>query len=263
MKLADSVYDVFNIPIHEIWVDPEFNCRDAFTRDDVLDLAGTIESETLLFPVVVQPREDSYEMPLGFRFRLICGFRRTEACKSLGWETIPANVRPGLNERQAQLMNLTENLERKNLNILEEAKALDRIFPPYRTDQSIATELKKNRKWVSVRRKLMTLSETIQQAVASGRLSARDLQAIIAHPSPDKLAEDLLRAGAKRRKYEIIQRGKQKRNKSEVQALIAEMLAEGFHPNLLRLMGWAIGEVDDEGLAESRRWLKDRKGWLK
>lgn len=262
LKLADSEYDVFDVPIFQIYVDPDFNCRDAFEKHDIEELAGTIKSEGLLFPVVVQPAEEC-ETPPGFKYRLICGFRRTEACKLLGWQTIPAHVRVGLTERQCQLYNLMENLERKDLNIYEEAKALDKLFPPYRTDQSIATELKKNRKWVVVRRKLMLLSDRIKKAVASGRLSARDLQAVIAHPDPDFLAEKLLHAAKDRKKYKIVYRGKQKRNKSEVQALITDMLAEGFNPNILRLLGWAIGEVDDEGLQEARRWLRDRKGWLK
>lgn len=262
MQLAGSEYDVFDIPIRQIWRDPEFNCRESVTKDSIVELAGTIDLEGLLFPVVVQPSSE-VEVPAGFRYRLICGFRRTEACISLGWDTIPANIRYGLSERQAHMMNLQENLERKDLNILEEARAMDLLFPEYRTDQSISTELQRNIKWVSVRRKLLTLSEFVQKSVASGRLSARDLQAIIAHPQPDELARQLVHASHKRRKSLIIQRGKQRKNKSEVQALITEMLAEGFHPNILRLLGWSIGEVDDEGLAVALSWLRDRKGWLK
>ncbi len=262
MKLAGSEYDVFDISIRQIWCDPDFNCREEFTKDSVVELAGTIKLEGLLFPIVVQP-DSEIDVPAGFRYRLICGFRRTEACKSLGWEIIPANIRYGLSERQAHMMNLQENLERKDLNILEEAKAMDLLFPEYRTDRSISTELQRNVKWVSVRRKLLTLSEFIQKSAASGRLSARDLQAVVSHPQPDEIAKELVYASHTRRKYEIIQRGKQRRNKSEVQALITEMLAEGTHPNILRLLGWSIGEVDDAGLTESRNWLRDKRIYLK
>ncbi len=262
MQLANSEYDVFDIPIRQVWRDPEFNCRDEFTEESIAELAGSIKLEGLLFPVVVQPASEVV-VPAGFRYRLICGFRRTEACIGLGWDLIPANIRYGLSERQAHMMNLQENLERKDLNILEEAKAMDLLFPEYRTDQSISTELQRNVKWVAVRRRLLTLSEFVQKSAASGRLSARDLQAVMAHPQPDELAKQLLYASQKRRKFEIIQRGKQRRNKSEVQALIAEMLAEGCHPNILRLLGWSIGEVDDDGLAVARDWLRDKRIYLK
>ncbi len=260
MQLADSKYDPYDIPIHQIWVDPDFNCRERVDEDSVVELAGSIKLNGLDFPIGVQGDAD---VPDGFRYKLIFGFRRTKACKTLGQQTITAYVRFGLTDRQAHELNLRENLERKDLNILEEAKAMDLLFPEYRTDRSISTELQRNIKWVSVRRKLLTLSEFIQKSAASGRLSARDLQAVMAHPQPDEIAKELVYASHTRRKFEIIQRGKQRRNKSEVQALIAEMLAEGTHPNILRLLGWSIGEVDDAGLAESRNWLRDKRIYLK
>ncbi len=260
MKIED--YYVYDVPINHIWVDPEFNCRSEFAQHDVQELADSIDQEGLLFPVVIQPASEC-EVPAGFRYKLVCGFRRVAACLSLDWITLPANVRSGMDSRQAQLLNLQENLERKDLNILEEAIALDKIFPAYRTDTSISFELKRERKWVVVRRKLLILPVFIQQAVASGRLSARDLQAIISHPCPDVCAEELLKAAKDRKKYTVIQKGKQKKNKTEIRILITDMLAEGFHPNILRLLGWTIGEVDYECLQESLRWLRDRKGWLK
>ena len=257
MKLADSKYDIFEIPIHQIWVDPDFNCRASITPESVEDLAGTIEREGLMFPVSVQA---DVETPAGYKYKLLCGFRRTTACKMLGWETIPANVRVGLTERQASLMNLQENLERKNLNILEEARALDKLFGPYRTDNSISTELKKNFRWVRARRRLLTMSDLIQQAAASGRLNASDLDQLATSKDPDALARLML---SPKITHKIHRSMKRKRGKVEVKELITDLLGEGFSPHLLRLLGWAIGEIDDEALAETKTWLRDRKGWLK
>lgn len=263
MELADKRYDNFEIPIQQIWVDTDGNCRDSFTEESVKDLAGTIASEGLIIPVIVHPIEECTNAPGGFKYHLICGHRRLAACKFLSWPTITSSLRIGLSERQIQRMNLMENLERKDLNLIEEAKALDNLFGLHRTDRSISTELKKPLKWVQVRRKVLTLPEFVQQAVASGRLSSRDLQAIMAHPDPESLAKDLVAAGLKKKKHHILYRGRQTKNKAEVKAMITKLLDEGFHPNILRLLGWAIGEVDDDTLKEAMSWLRDRKGWLK
>lgn len=263
MELADKQYDNFEIPIHQIWVDTDNNCRNIFTEESVKELAGTITSEGLINPVIVHPIDECSNAPGGFKFRLICGHRRLAACKYLSWPTITSSLRIGLSVRQIQRLNLLDNLERVDLNLIEEAKSIDKLFGLHRTDQSIATELNKTLRWVKVRRQVLTLPEFVREAVASGRLSARDVIAILAHPKPAKIANDLIAASKTKKKYHILYRGKQIKNKAEVKTLITKLLDEGFHPNILRLLGWAIGEIDDDALKESLNWLRDRKGWLK
>lgn len=250
-------YKVYSIPIHQIQVDAEFNCRVAFTRDSVDELKESIGQDGLLFPIDVEETET-----LGFKYRLLCGFRRITACKILGWTEIPARIRAGLDERQAGLLNLTENLERCDLNILEEAKALDKLFPTYRTISSISAELKKSTKWVSIRRHLLLMPELVRKAAASGRLTARDLEAIRASGNELQKAKQILRLrqeGKPRKGHS----GSSVRRKSEVKELIAQMLAEGFNPQLTRFIGWTIGEVDDKGLEQALSWLRDKQGWLR
>jgi ParB/RepB/Spo0J family partition protein len=264
MKRASSQYDVFQLPMFQIWVDDNFNCRESIPRESVESTAASIAQDGLLFPVDVQPIDEvSGSHPDGFRYRLVCGFRRMQACKLLGWESIPARVREGLTERQAALMNLTENLERKDLNTWEEAVAIDKLFPSYRTMRSIAKELNKSEKWVRVRRHLMLLSPWIQKAAASGRLTDRDLQTVIHAHDPDGKAREIMRAAKKGRKSQVLYNGRHVRKKTEVKQLMTDLLAEGFNPQLLRLLGWTIGDVDDDGLKESLAWIRDRKGWLK
>lgn len=264
VKLADQTYDVFQVPVWNIWVDDNFNCRHNITRESVEELMQSIEQEGLSYPIDVQPIEDvTVDHPDGFEFRLICGFRRLTAVKRLGWETVPAWIRSGLTERQASMMNFRENLERKDLNILEEAMAIDRNFSVYRSIRSIAQELKKDQKWVSVRRNLMLMSDFIKGLAASGRLTYRDLQTVMNAHHPDDKAKEILLAAKEGRKSRVLYNNKQVRTKTVVKDKIAELLKEGFHPQLLRLMGWSVGEVSDAGLEEALSWLRDRKGWLK
>lgn len=263
MKKADKQYEVYQIPIFQIWIDDEFNCRQSISQESVESTAASIQQDGLLFPVDVQPIEEVENAPPSYRYRLVCGFRRLTACKLLGWESIPARIREGLTERQASLLNLTENLERKDLNTLEEAIAIDKLFPPYRTLRSISKELNKSEKWVQVRRHLLLLSDWIQKAAASGRLTDRDLQTIQHAVDPDEKAKEILRAAKEGRKSKVLYNGRHVRKKSEVKELIVQLLDEGFDPQLLRLLGWTIGEVDQKGLEEALTWLRNRKGWLK
>lgn len=262
MKQADQQYKVYNLPIFQIWVDDNFNCRQFISRESIEDLTSSIKQDGLLFPVDVQPIAEVDNALAGFRYRLICGFRRIEAVKELGWESVPSRIREGLDDRQASLVNLTENLERKNLTVLEEALQIDKLFPLYRTTRSIAIELNRSETWVQVRRHLLLLSPWIQEAVASGRLIASDLKIIQHAIDPDDKAKQVLRAVKGGNRYKVLYAPK-RRKKSEVKELITKLLTEGFNPNLLRILSWTVAEVDDEALEKSLIWLRDRKGWLK
>ena len=93
-----------------------------FTLESINELAQSIKQDGLNFPLVVQPWHGGY--------RLICGFRRYQAIATiLKWTKIPVMIRSDLSDAEAQRLNLSENLERKNLNILEEARALQKIYP--------------------------------------------------------------------------------------------------------------------------------------
>ena len=92
---------------------------------------GGVELKGLDFPVVVQPIADMVgEKPAGFDYRLVAGHRRFKAVETfLKWPCIPSMIRPGLSDHEARMLNFVENLERKDLNILEEARALGRLYP--------------------------------------------------------------------------------------------------------------------------------------
>lgn len=264
MELADSRYDVFQIPIVEIWIHSGFNGRDDVTIESVEDLAESIKSKDLDFPVVCQPAHMVPDIPPEFKYRLVCGFRRTLACKVIGWTHIPAFVREDLpDERSARMANFRENLERKSLNILEEAKNIDKLFPVYRTVRSIAEEINRTDRWVNIRRQLLELSEFVQKAAASGRLTESDVYKIMYSSDPDARAQAILKAAAEGRKAKALSRGRMVRPKADVKKLVAKLLGEGFNPRFLRLLSWVIGEVDDEQLENTLAWLRDRKTWLK
>lgn len=246
-------FDVYDIPCSEIFYDEDFNCRGAFTLESVRELAESIRDDGLKLPIVVQPAADVRNMPPGYLYRLIAGHRRFKATTMhLRWEGIPAQVATGMNAKQAAKFNLLENLERNDLNFLEQARAIQKQFP-YATDRECAAEVKRSTKWVTQRRILIRQPDEVQQMVASGRLSLAAVQDYI-HPLRSKSAKisaarqlvDTNTVKEARREYRMLKRP---RTRKEINDKIAYMLEMGLHdvaPILTRFAAWCGRGISDE-----------------
>jgi len=262
MKLAPEQYETFHIPVHQIWADSTWNSRRGISEAHIDALAEDIDRRQLMHPIQVQPIEEVQGAPPGFKYRLVSGFCRLLAFKKLGREEIPANLRIGLTDREAKMLNWSENKKRKDLNILEEAVFVDSMFAPYRTVSSIAEELEESENWVRIRRKLLLMPELVQQAAASGRLTESDLRLIFNSQNPEEKAKEIMALAKSPHKRRLTD-PKHPRTKAEIRALMTKLLAEGFSPHLIRLLGWVLRDIGDVSLEESLNWLRDRKGWLK
>jgi ParB family chromosome partitioning protein len=174
----EQVDVVVKVPTKEIYLEPLFNCRSGITHLSVQSLARSIESKGLQYPVLVQPKEDVPHIPDGFNYRLIVGFRRFYACTNLlKLEYIPAIVKRGITNEEARVLNLLENIDRKDLNILEEARAIAEIYPNAATKIGVIAErFRRPRPWVVVRLMLLKLPEKVQQAAADGLINQGDIR---------------------------------------------------------------------------------------
>jgi len=241
-------YDVYELPVQDILYDSSFNCRGAFTAQSVKDLADSIEQSGLQFPVVVQPYQGSHP------WRLLAGHRRFRACTLfLKWETIPASVRYDLTEHQARILNLTENLERKDLNMLEEALALRSLYPDGISLRQAARELKRPTRWIHIRRRLLELPESIQKKAAAGLLSAVNLEAILKLESPveqRKAANAIAKVKAKGKTRHLPHRRKfqARRSKEQISQMIMRLMDLGVEELATRLLAWVAGYVTDKDI---------------
>jgi len=104
-----------DILLEEIFVDQEFNSRGKIVPFDVLDLAKSIEQDGVLQAITVEPWEDEKNPKI--KFRVVAGNRRTIASRVAKKKTIPAIIKVGLEPSRRRLINLVENLHRKDLNI--------------------------------------------------------------------------------------------------------------------------------------------------
>jgi len=220
-----------------------------------------MEKHGLQFPVVVQPKVDVPQLPDGFDYRLIVGHRRfTAATKLLHWAFISADIRHGLTEQEAQTLNLLENLERKSISLLDEAKALHTIFSDGTSYNEMARHLSKSDNWCRTRWLLMSMPEEIQQDCAIGRLTVIDLQTLITvngGPMQIALAREIKMAKRKGESTSSIKRrlGKfsglrRSRGRKEIRNMISHLMGEGTFASPFRAMAWCSGDLTTEEFLE-------------
>jgi ParB family chromosome partitioning protein len=175
--------EVREINISEIFADDDFNCRGAIAPIDVVDLAKDIEVNGLMQPVVVMPLlEGDKGYAEGFRYQLVAGYRRAKAHAVLQRTSIPCTIKEHLSEADARFLNLSENIQRKDLNILQEAKAIQKIKDLGVSETECGERLNQSRGWAQVRYMLLDLPPEIQDEVANKvftQTQIRDLYSIL------------------------------------------------------------------------------------
>ena len=153
---------VFRLAIDQIDENP-YQTRRNYDPEAMKELARSIEVQGVLQPVVVRPGKDG-------RFILILGERRLRASKLAGIETIPAIVKR-VSEQQAAEMTLVENLQRQDLNCVEQAEAFANLSKEFKlTQEEIGKRSGISREQVSNYMRLLALPEGVIGALQTGKL---------------------------------------------------------------------------------------------
>ena len=193
-KQYEIVGEVYWIPLTDIYVDLKFNCRSRFTYKDVYELGQSIREEGQKMPLLIQPIDDvpleEQPNPCPWEFRLVAGHRRHAAIDA--WtplEHAKCIIEKGLSKQQAYTLNFTENLQRSDLNMLEEAKAIERNWPDWEV-VDISRVIGKPRRWVKTRLDLLTLPEYVQRraAIQKGGITQYDVE-VLANVPPDAVEQ--------------------------------------------------------------------------
>lgn len=152
--------------------------RREFSEDSIKELAETLDKNGLLQPIVVREDGDQYE--------IIAGERRYRAAKSLGWEIIPAIVK-NMDDDQAASLALIENLQREDLNPIDEAKAYTNLMKLNNlTQTALAKDMGKSQSYVANKLRLLKLGDEVQQALIEGKITARHGRALIGLSEDDQ-----------------------------------------------------------------------------
>ena len=270
-KPADSDIKVVEVPLAQIFHDEHFNCRGFIPPSDVIALADEIREVGLLQPITLQP----WSKVKGKLYRIVCGHRREAAFQynlkhKDGPATIPAIIREGLSETQALVLNLGENLNRKQLNFMQEARALQRLKDAGLTQTDTATTLKQTRPWVQVRFYALDLPPDIQDEVENGSINQAQIHQLNGMPREEQYAavrhikEAKIRAQGKRIKIKVPKKPRaedllkaEERDTEQIGVMLGLMMDKGEVGLHTRALAWACGNVTTHDLLEDFRQYLD------
>ena len=167
------------IPIQQL-VPSRIQPRRYFDETSLLELAQSIKSQGILQPIIIRKLTiDQYE--------IIAGERRWRAAQKAGLEVIPGLIKE-LSDREAMAVALIENLQRKDLNVLEEAEAFQRLMEDFQlTHQEIADTVGKSRSAISNMIRLLNLSPAIKQFLISHQLEMAHARTLLPLSSEQQL----------------------------------------------------------------------------
>jgi ParB family transcriptional regulator, chromosome partitioning protein len=192
--------ELIRLAISRIRPNP-YQPRKTFNSDELAELEASLAASGLLQPIAVRRVGDAYE--------LIAGERRLRAATNLGWTEIPALVKD-LDDRSSLVMALVENLQRSDLNPIDEARGYLRLADEFGfTHQQIADSTGKDRATVSNLLRLLSLPEPVIKMVADGQLSTGHAKALASMPGAAaiNLAREIVAHGLSVRAVEEKVRG--------------------------------------------------------
>jgi ParB family chromosome partitioning protein len=176
---AEPNGNALEIPLDRIERNP-FQTRTSFDPVKLSELAQSIAATGVVQPIIVRPLADG-------RYQLINGERRLLASKEAGKATIPAILRT-VSDEQAMEMTIVENLQRADLNPMEQARAYQRLSTDFRmTQEQMAIRTGKERASVANFLRLLKLPESIQHKVESGELSFGHARTLLSLPTPEQI----------------------------------------------------------------------------
>jgi ParB family chromosome partitioning protein len=148
-----------------------FQPRQRFDETSLEDLKSSIKEKGVLQPILVRKYKDGYEV--------VAGERRLKAAKAIGLEQVPVIIK-NVTDREAFVLALVENIQREELNAIEEALGFKRLIEEFQfTQEAVAESIGKDRSTVTNLLRLLRLPEEIQNQVADAKLSMGHARALL------------------------------------------------------------------------------------
>jgi len=197
---SQTTSDVHELAIELITPNPD-QPRTDIGDEGISELSDSIKKVGLLQPIIVRPLGDGYQ--------IIAGERRWRAARQAGLARVPVKVL-STNETESLELALIENLQRQDLNAIEEARGYRRLLTEYRMTQAeLADKVSKSRSAITNALRLLDLPEDVQELVYEGKMSAGHARAVLSVPDEGtrlKLAERIVSDGLSVREAENLAR---------------------------------------------------------
>ncbi|HEX9493748.1 MAG TPA: ParB/RepB/Spo0J family partition protein [Thermoanaerobaculia bacterium] len=199
------------IPLDRIAANP-YQPRKAFDEKSIDELTRSVREHGIVQPLVVSRTSDN-------RYRLIAGERRLRAALKAGLQSVPAVIKDLQQESDALQIALIENIQREDLNPIEEANAYHQLHDDFGlTQEEISRRVGKERSTVANFLRLLKLPEPVKQLLASGQLTMGHARALLSLDSAKKqqqLADRVVRSSLNVRQTEVLAAGATKKAKGE------------------------------------------------
>lgn len=224
---AEELKGLRHVPIELLYPNPN-NPRKHFKEEELADLAGSIADKGLLQPLVVWQRADG-------GFEIVAGERRWRASQRAGLHQLPVLIRE-LSDGETLEIALIENIQRTDLNPLEEARAYEQLLQQFSyTQQQLADSVRKSRSHIANTLRLLNLPDSVRGFIEDGKLTAGHARTLVATDSPAELANKIISLGLSVREAENLSRDnstapstKAKRDKSADTKALEKQLTESL-----------------------------------
>lgn len=171
--------------------------RKTFDKDKIAEMAESIKAHGVIQPLVVRKSNTGYE--------IVAGERRWRAAKAAGLTKVPCVIRE-LDDRQNMIFAIVENMQREDLNPVEEAQGLQKMIETYDfTQEEVAKTLGKSRPYITNSLRLLKLEKSILDKLSSGQLTAGHGRTLVGVSDPKRrkeLADAVIRDGLSVRELE-------------------------------------------------------------
>ncbi len=179
--------------------------RRGMAEDALDELTTSIRTHGVLQPILVRPSPGEDQV-----FQIVAGERRWRAAQRAGLHEVPVHIR-ALDDATALAASLIENLQRQDLNAIEEAEGLRRLLEEFGlTQEMVANSIGKSRSHVANMMRLLTLPTAVQHDVRRGALSAGHARALLTHSDPAAAANLVLSRGLNVRQTEALSKSPDK-----------------------------------------------------
>jgi ParB family chromosome partitioning protein len=223
---------VQTLPVGQIVPNPD-QPRRHFDEDALDELAASLKVSGLIQPIVVRPKGSVYE--------IVAGERRWRAAQRAQLHDVPVIVR-SLTDAETVELAIVENVQRQDLNAIEEAEAYQRLIKEYgHTQDALGRIVGKSRSHVANLLRLLDLPVLVREAVADGRITMGHARALITAADPEGLARDVMARGLSVRDTEALARGPKPKREREISIASGGGSANADILQLQRQLGDQLG----------------------
>lgn len=210
--------------------------RKKFEEDSLIELSDSIKEYGIIQPIILQKKEKFYE--------IVAGERRWRACKLVGLKEIPGIIKDMGQEESAKIA-LIENIQREDLNPVEEAQAYKTLMEEFKlTQEELSLQIGKSRSYISNSIRILNLDNKVLDHISSGELSQGHGKAILSIKDKEeqiKIAKEILNKKLNVRDTESLTR-----NKNNMKKDLEDSYIISIEEELMRALGTKVNLLQGE-----------------